>query len=154
MVLTKEEVDRRVALLKRLKTTLLAQREKFRNYMLVLDAEKSSIENDKVDTLRLQVELEENLVAEIHTFQKVIDPLEAVWKQSYPLDHDVEVVELKATLANLKSQVLEKNEKNRTLLSARMAQVQGEILRLRPNVRGRNPYTGQRSVSTLVDITT
>jgi flagellar biosynthesis/type III secretory pathway chaperone len=154
MVLTKDEVDRRVALLKRLKTTLLAQREKFRNYMLVLDAEKSSIENDKVDTLRLQVELEENLVAEIHTFQKVIDPLEAVWKQSYPLDRDDEVSELKTTLAHLKTQVLEKNEKNRTLLSARMAHVQGEILRLRPSVRGRNPYTGNRTVSTLVDITT
>jgi flagellar biosynthesis/type III secretory pathway chaperone len=154
MVLTKEEVDRRVALLKRLKITLLQQREKFRNYMVVLEAEKVSIEDDKVETLRAQVELEETLVAEIHTFQKVIDPLEAVWKQSYPLDHDEEVVELKQSLANLKSQVLEKNEKNRTLLSARMAHVQGEILRLRPSVRGRNPYTGNRSVSTLVDITT
>jgi len=154
MVLTKEEVDRRVALLKRLKATLLQQREKFRNYMAVLDAEKVSIENDKTDHLQAQVELDETLVAELHVFQRVIDPLEAVWKQSYPLDHDDEVVELKATVASLKSQVQEKNASNRSLLSARMAYIQGEITRLRPNVRGRNPYAAARSVSTLVDITT
>jgi flagellar biosynthesis/type III secretory pathway chaperone len=153
MALTKEEVDRRVALLKRLKSTLLEQREKFRSYMRVLDAEKVSIEDDKVETLRAQVELEENLVAEIQSFQKVIDPLEAVWKQSYAVD-DHEVAELKQSLANLKTQVLEKNQMNRTLLSSRMAYLQNEILRLRPTVRGRNPYTGQRAVSTLVDITT
>ena len=153
MALTKDEVDRRVALLKRLKSTLLEQREKFRSYMRVLDAEKVSIEDDKVETLRAQVELEENLVAEIQSFQKVIDPLEAVWKQSYAVD-DHEVAELKQSLANLKTQVLEKNQMNRTLLSSRMAYLQNEILRLRPTVRGRNPYTGQRAVSTLVDITT
>ena len=153
MALTKEEVDRRVALLKRLKSTLLEQREKFRSYMRVLDAEKVSIEDDKVETLRAQVELEENLVAEIQSFQKVIDPLEAVWKQSYAVD-DHEVAELKQSLANLKTQVLEKNQMNRTLLSSRMAYLQNEILRLRPTVRGRNPSTGQRAVSTLVDITT
>ena len=153
MALTKEEVDRRVALLKRLKSTLLEQREKFRSYMRVLDAEKVSIEDDKVETLRAQVELEENLGAEIQSFQKVIDPLEAVWKQSYAVD-DHEVAELKQSLANLKTQVLEKNQMNRTLLSSRMAYLQNEILRLRPTVRGRNPYTGQRAVSTLVDITT
>ena len=153
MALTKEDVDRRVALLKRLKSTLLEQREKFRSYMRVLDAEKVSIEDDKVETLRAQVELEENLVAEIQSFQKVIDPLEAVWKQSYAVD-DHEVAELKQSLANLKTQVLEKNQMNRTLLSSRMAYLQNEILRLRPTVRGRNPYTGQRAVSTLVDITT
>jgi len=154
MPLTKDEVDRRVALLKRLKATLLEQREKFRSYMKVLDAEKVSIEGDKVETLKAQVELEENLVSEIQTFQKVIDPLEAVWKQSYPLDRDDEVMELKASLANLNTQVQETNEKNRGLLSARMAHVQGEILRLRPQIRGRNPYSPNRPVSTLVDITT
>jgi flagellar biosynthesis/type III secretory pathway chaperone len=153
MALTKDEVDRRVALLKRLKTTLTEQREKFHKYMLVLDAEKVSIEDDKVETLRAQVELEENLVAEIQSFQKVIDPLEAVWRQSYTVD-DQEVAQLKQSLAHLKTQVLEKNQMNRTLLSARMAHLQNEIQRVRPNVRGRNPYTGQRAVSTLVDITT
>jgi len=153
MALTKDEVDRRVALLKRLKTTLTEQREKFHKYMLVLDAEKVSIEDDKVETLRAQVELEENLVAEIRSFQKVIDPLEAVWRQSYTVD-DQEVAQLKQSLAHLKTQVLEKNQMNRTLLSARMAHLQNEIQRVRPNVRGRNPYTGQRAVSTLVDITT
>ena len=153
MALTKDEVDRRVALLKRLKTTLTEQREKFHKYMLVLDAEKVSIEDDKVETLRAQVELEGNLVAEIQSFQKVIDPLEAVWRQSYTVD-DQEVAQLKQSLAHLKTQVLEKNQMNRTLLSARMAHLQNEIQRVRPNVRGRNPYTGQRAVSTLVDITT
>jgi len=151
--LTREEVDRRVALLKRLKTTLAEQRTKFQKYLKVLDAEKASIEADSVDTLRAQVELEEELVVDIHAIQKVIDPLEAVLHQSYH-GADDEVADLRSSLETLKVQVQEKSKENRGLLSRSMAALEGEIVRLRPQVRGRNPYAGARAANSLVDITT
>lgn len=154
MALTPEELDRRVGLLKKLKQNLLLQREKFQNYMKVLDAEKDSIENDQIDHLETQVKFEENLVLEIHNFQKVIDPLEDVLHQAYPQAQDTEVAEIKTSLENLRQQVLEKNQSNRKLLSSRMEAVRGEILRIRPKNRGKNPYGSSSQVSTLVDITT
>jgi ElaB/YqjD/DUF883 family membrane-anchored ribosome-binding protein len=153
MTLTREEVERRVSLLKRLKSTLAQQREKFQTYLKVLDAEKTSIENDAIDTLRAQVELEEELVVDIHAIQKVIDPLEDVLHQSYAGASDDETQDLRSSLAALKSQVQERSRENRGLLSRSMDALQGEIVRVRPQIRSRNPYAA-RPASTLVDITT
>lgn len=153
MTLTKEEVAQRVALLKRLKATLSQQREKFQSYLKVLDAEKASIEAEAVDTLRAQVELEEELVIDIHAIQKVIDPLEAVLHQAYQGAVDEETHDLRSSLEALKSQVQERSRENRGLLSRSMDALQNEIVRVRPQVRSRNPYAS-RQTPTLVDITT
>ncbi len=152
MTLTKDEVERRVSLLKRLKSTLGQQRDKFRDYLKVLDAEQTSITNEASETLRAQVELEEQLVVEIHAIQKVIDPLEAVLRESYDVS-DAEVIELRSTLNSLQTEVSQKSQENRGLLEKTMARLSGEILRVRPP-RGRNPYAGSKPASVLVDITT
>lgn len=154
MAVAQEEVERRVKLLKKLKENLLKQRDKFQNYMKVLDAEKDSIEQDQIEHLQTQVKIEENLVLEIHNFQKVIDPIEDVLQQAYPHEHDSEVTEIKVSLENLRQQVLDKNQTNRKLLSSKMGEVRTEILRLRPLVRGKSLYGSSNQVSTLVDITT
>lgn len=151
--LTHEEVAQRVALLKRLKATLAQQRAKFQAYLTVLDAEKSSIEAEAVDVLRAQVQMEEELVVDIHAIQKVIDPLEAVLQQSYQGSSDDEVADLKISLDALKTQVEEKSRQNRGLLSRSMEALDREVVRVRPQVRGRNPYA-VRPGSSLVDITT
>jgi ElaB/YqjD/DUF883 family membrane-anchored ribosome-binding protein len=153
LTLTREEVEQRVALLKRLKSTLAQQRSKFQTYLKVLDAEKASVEADAVDTLRAQVELEEELVVDIRAIQKVIDPLEAVLQDSYDAPSDDEMADLRSSLETLKVQVEEKSRENRGLLSRSMELVDREVVRLRPQVRGRSPYAGARP-SSLVDITT
>ena len=154
MTLTKEEVDRRVAVLRRLKATLADQRMKFQTYLKVLDAEKASIEEDRIEILKAQVELEEELVVGIHAIQKVIDPLEAVLQQSYQGQADEEIVDLRTSLSSLRSQVQEKSRENRGLLSRSMALVDSEIRRVRPQIRSRNPFTSNRGTPVLVDITT
>lgn len=152
--LTKEEVERRVALLKRLKATLAQQREKFQTYLQVLDAEKTSIEKDAVETLKAQVELEEALVVDIHAIQKVIDPLEAVLQHAYQGHADDEVADLRLSLDTLRDKVQQKSRENRGLLSRSMEALDREVVRLRPQIRSRNPYAAPRGTSVLVDITT
>jgi len=152
--LSKVEVKQRVALLKRLKQTLTSQRQKFQAYLQLLDAEKGSVQRNEVDELRAQVELEDELVAGIQAFQKVIEPLEAVYRESYGEPSDAEVLDLRSSLASLKGQVSERSRENRSLLSKSMEVLSGEIVRLRPHVRGRGPYASSRAVSSLVDITT
>ena len=97
--------------------------------------------------------LEEELVVDIHAIQKVIDPLEAVLQSSYQGAADEEVVDLRSSLETLKVQVQERSRENRGLLSRSMAALDGEIVRLRPQIRSRNPYAAARAPS-LVDITT
>jgi flagellar biosynthesis/type III secretory pathway chaperone len=152
--LTREEVEKRVALLKRLKATLAQQRAKFQNYLQVLDAEQASLEADAIETLQAQVVLEEELVVDIHAIQKVIDPLEAVLQEAYEGPVDDEVTDLRSSLETLKVQVQQKSLENRGLLSKTMDMVQREIVRIRPQVRGRNPYAGLASKPSMVDIST
>ncbi len=151
-MLANSELERRVALLKKLKETLHQQREKFSTYLQVLDQEQSSVQEGRLEALQHQVKIEEALVAEIGTFQKVIDPLEAVWKQSNPETEDSEVLELKQNLDLLKAQVQEKNAQNRSLLSAKMEEVRSELLKIRP--RPQNPYGSGSSTARMIDIST
>lgn len=157
MGLSKDEVQQRVSILKRLKDNLLRQREKFQNYLTVLEKEKDSIENGKVEALQVQVEAEEVIVTEIYSFQKVIDPLEEIYRAVTPpgeVDH--EIAHLRGSLDTLREKVLENNQRNRTLLSSKMVEVQTEMVKVRKSRRGQSVYGGYANKQTpaLVDITT
>lgn len=161
MDLSQEEVRKRVSILKRLKENLLQQRQKFQTYLVVLEKEKESIAAGQVEALQSQVTLEESIVTDIYTFQKVIDPLEDLYRASAPLaasesaEEDREVVQIKSSLENLKEQVLEKNKANRSLLSSKLQELKTEIVTLKKPRRGRSVYGyGEKAAPSLVDITT
>jgi len=82
--LSSEEVKRRVAILKRFRELLCQQRDRFRQYLTVLDKQKDVIENGDTDQLMAHVELEEQIVGDIFAIQKVIDPLEAMYQAAFP----------------------------------------------------------------------
>ena len=100
---TKEDIGQRVATLKRFRELLVQQRAKFENYLTVLDHERADIASGDVDALAAHVELEEAIVSEIFTFQKVIDPMEEIYRAAYPAAaEDPEVPALRGTLDELK----------------------------------------------------
>jgi len=82
--LSSEEVKRRVAILKRFRELLCQQRDRFRQYLTVLDKQKEVIENGDTEQLIAHVELEEQIVGDIFAIQKVIDPLEAMYQVAFP----------------------------------------------------------------------
>jgi hypothetical protein len=143
------EVVRRVAILKRFRELLISQRDRFRNYLEVLDKQKNVIEQGSADDLIAHVELEEKIVADIFSIQKVIDPLEDMYRAAYPAqsrsgpsrEPASEVQNLKSALDDLKSEAITRSERNRELLSKRMTEIRREIKNLR-----RNPCAGGRSV--------
>jgi len=79
----RDEVARRVAILRRFRELLVEQRAKFERYLKVLDRERDDIESGDVDALAAHVELEEQVVSEIFTFQKVIDPLDGLYRAAF-----------------------------------------------------------------------
>lgn len=147
------EVQRRVAVLKRFRDMLEAQRDRFRQYLDVLDSQKEVIEQGNADSLIAHVEMEEKIVADIFSIQKVIDPLEDMYRAAYPENEGTGVGGLKTALEELKAEAAVRTERNKELLSRRMTEIRSEITALRGN-----PYAFRPSVyaesgqPTIIDI--
>ena len=127
------ELSKRVAIIRRFKELLKAQRDRFSAYLNALDKQKDVIQKGSADDLIRHVELEEKIVADIFSIQKVIDPLEEMYHNSrteVPNDGE-EVISLKQALEGLKAEAVIRSEQNRELLSGRMAELRSEIRNLK-----------------------
>jgi predicted nucleic acid-binding Zn-ribbon protein len=144
------------AVLKRYTELLISQRDRFQNYLIVLERQKDSIASANVEGLLALVDLEEQTVAEIFSIQKVINPLEKTYNAAVRADSPSdEISALKAALDDLKRQAVALSSCNRDLLADRMTEIRGEI-----NVLKNNPLAAEtrRSVyrnyatASLIDI--
>jgi hypothetical protein len=156
------EVARRVAVLKRFRELLQAQRDRFRDYLAVLDKQQDIIEQGDVGGLLAHVELEEKIVADIFSIQKVIDPLEAMYRTAYPENAAgggdgaapvSEVKSLKSALDGLKAEAIARTGRNKALLAVRMDEIRREIktLKKNPYISSRPSYSDEGTAS-MVDI--
>ena len=158
------ELAQRVAVLKRFKTLLSQQRERFHSYLDLLDKQQDVIESGSAEDLLTYVEIEEKIVSDIFSIQKVIDPLEERYysvtsKTGITLDSGAagsgteEVPSLKASLEILKSEAVIRSTKNKELLSKRMLELRQEIKTLRnnPYAKKGNSFSNPKAAS-LVDI--
>jgi hypothetical protein len=123
----------------RIRELLRSQRDRFREYLTVLDKQQDVIERGDTEALLAHVELEEHILRDIFNIQKVILPLEDLY-HTLSAD-DEETISLKASLEGLKREAAARSERNRELLSGRMAKIRQEI----KNLRG-NPYAARRSI--------
>ena len=136
------ELSQRIAVIKRFKELLKAQRDRFVAYLDSLDKQKDVIQSGTADDLIHHVELEEKIITDIFSIQKVIDPLEEMYHSVKP---EVIVVEgdevsgLKDVLEGLKTEAVVRSERNKELLSKRMTELRSEIKSLRSN-----PYSRRR----------
>ncbi|GHV06674.1 hypothetical protein FACS189485_15590 [Spirochaetia bacterium] len=156
-----EEFSRRVAILKRFRSLLTEQRDRFRSYLEVLDKQQDVIETGSAEALISHVELEEKIVADIFSIQKVIDPLEEMYRAvvntvppQEPHGRD-DVPSLKSALEGLKNEAAARTTRNRELLSRRMSEIRSEITALRNNPYAasarRSAFSGAGTAS-LIDI--
>ncbi|MDR2143858.1 MAG: flagellar biosynthesis protein FlgN [Treponema sp.] len=160
------EVRRRVAVLKRFRELLRQQRDRFAEYLEVLDKQKNVIESGSADELIAHVELEEKIVSDIFSIQKVIDPLEDMYQSLLPakstkghipvladtVTAEEEKEGLKSVLEELKAEAVIRSERNRELLAKRMAELRLEMnsIRANPYALRRSVYSGE--IASLVDI--
>jgi len=154
------ELAQRVAILKRFKTLLSQQRDRFRSYLDLLDKQQDVIESGSAEDLLSYVEIEEKIVADIFSIQKVIDPLEEMYysvisgQDPAKMENQEEVPGLKASLEKLKNEAVIRSTKNKELLSKRMVELRTEIKTLRNNpyaAGGRNAYSNSNTAA-LVDL--
>ncbi len=153
--LSAQELSQRVAVLKRFRELLVKQREKFSSYLQVLERQKQDIEKGEVDVDALvsHVEIEQSIVSEIFTFQKVIDPLEDMYKAAYHVaDIPRDIPQIQINLDQLKEEVLKRNQENRQLLKQRMSMLRQEITSLRNPFKKSNSVYGSSPGPSLIDI--
>ena len=141
--LTQEELNERVEILKKLRALLEMQRNKFREYLKVLEQQEHSIETENSEALIMHTELEQEVVKGIANLQKVIIPMSELYKSSSSSDGNISdraVNELQKDLSTLQNKVLAQNEKNRELLRTHMTQIKTQIEQFK------NPYRNVKSV--------
>ena len=128
--LSQEELNERVAVLRRFRTLLEQQRAKFAEYLNVLEHQEKKIYSDDAQS-------------SICSLQKVIVPLKSMYekeKNFYSMEDAVPVETIQKELASLQQKVIAQNEKNRTLLKSHLSQ-------LRKQIDGfSNPYRNAASV--------
>ncbi len=136
--LSQDEINERVLILKRFRELLLEQRKKFQEYLTVLEKQEFSIIEGDSEKLMAHTELEQNILGNIHKLQKVIKPMEDMYRETHTDDAEIPV--LKADLSGLQEKILVQNEKNRTTLKEQLAVIRTKIQNFQ------NPYRNTRSV--------
>ena len=143
--ITQEELNERVALLRRFKSLLEEQRGKFREYLTVLEKQQDSITAENPEKLLAHTELEQQVVKNIANLQKVIVPMTRMYKAaagnySVSVSEDADIIKIQNELSDLQEKVLKQNAINRDLLKIHIEQLKSQIAGFK------NPYKNNRSV--------
>ena len=145
-------IEERVFILKRLRMMLIAQREKFNNYLNLLVKEEEAILNEDTEKIEVHIQVEHSILKEISSFGKVIKPLEAMYKIRFPKKEKI-IPQLKNSLDALKEKVSARNEKNRNLLKQKIIFLRQEIKNIKKNHKSQSPYS-KLGTPSIIDITT
>lgn len=141
--LTQQELDERVALLRKFRSLLEQQRSKFQEYLTVLEKQQDSITKENPESLIAHTELEQQVVKNIANLQKVIVPMSKMYSQSLPMAHTSEeagISQIQNELNDLQNRVLKQNQINRDLLRDHIESIRNQIQNFK------NPYKNARSV--------
>ena len=155
---SQEEIDERVAVLKRFKILLETQRNKFQEYLNVLEKQASSIETEDAESLKIHTEIENEVVNNIKNLQKVIVPMSELYRSSSKeffssQEEEKHLDDLQKDLSVLKEKVQNQNEKNRALLKVKMTKIKTQIDSFKNPYRNvKSVYAKQTSSPSLVEI--
>ena len=141
--LTQQELDERVALLRRFRSLLEQQRNKFQEYLTVLEKQNDSITSQNAESLLAHTELEQQVVRNIANLQKVIVPMQKMYKAAVPMAHtdeELSINKIQNELNDLQNKVLKQNQINRDLLRVHIETIRAQIQNFK------NPYKNVRSV--------
>ena len=141
--ITQQELDERVALLRKFRSLLEQQRNKFQEYLNVLEKQQDSINSQNTENLIAHTELEQQVVKNIASLQKVIIPMQKMYKASVPMAHTAEensISQIQNELNDLQTKVLKQNQINRDLLRSHIETIRTQIQNFK------NPYKNIRSV--------
>ena len=154
--LSQNEINERVAILKRFRHLLEQQRKKYKEYLVVLEKQQEGIKSEDDTVIVAQAELEQQIVSNITNLQKVIVPIEKMYKEK-GITLTAEIPQIQKELTELQEAVLTQNEKNRTLLKEHMEELKSRISnfsnpRMNPYAKNTSIYSQKVSTPSIIDV--
>lgn len=142
--LSQSEINERVEILRRFREALVRQRERFREYLAMLEEqEQLQARGDEADRpedrLEMHVRVEQEIVREIGTFQQVIEPLELMYREYDPSGAE-DLPRLRTSLDRAKEEILHRAAYTRELLQQQLESLRSEIAGLRIMHASRTTY--------------
>lgn len=102
---------------KRIRENLIAQKERLSKYLEVLESEEKEIISKDADKLLCHIEVEKNIIDELNSFKKILEPLEKMYMAS-PYKKDGSVLLLRESINKITNQVNIKSQKNKIQLDS------------------------------------
>ncbi|MBO4859477.1 MAG: flagellar export chaperone FlgN [Treponema sp.] len=154
--ISQKELNERVAILRRFRTLLEQQRGKFKEYLDLLEKQQKSISEENPESLIAHTELEQQVVKNIASLQKVIVPMSNMYKSVSANNNDKEaqsILQLQNELTDLQEKVLKQNEINRDLLRVHIESIRTQIQNFKnPYRNARSVYAQPQKVASLVEV--
>lgn len=100
---------------RQIRTNLMKQREKLRDYLKVLEFQKEDIVEEDADKLIEHIRLESEVIDELNSLKKIMTPLEEMYMAS-PYKKETDLFTLKDTIQNLSQRVTGISDDNKKLL--------------------------------------
>ena len=145
--------------MRRFKRLLEEKRGKFREYLSALEAQGKTIAAQDAERIEQQSLLGEAIVSELYTIQKVIDPIEAMYRDMYAReassassDDEMLIPKLQADLQKLQADIERQNKENRDQLKSAMGQVRNKIAQLKKPYARKNVFASESDSACFVDI--
>ena len=154
--LSQDEINERVAILKRFRHLLEQQRNKFKEYLVVLEKQEEGIKSEDDTVIVAQAELEQQIVSNISNLQKVIVPIETMYKEK-GITLTAEIPQIQKELTELQEAVLTQNEKNQSLLKEHMEELKSSISnfsnpKFNPYAKNTSIYSQKTSTPSIIDV--
>ena len=154
--LRQDEINERVAILKRFRHLLEQQRNKFKEYLVVLEKQEEGIKSEDDTVIVAQAELERQIVSNISNLQKVIVPIETMYKEK-GITLTAEIPQIQKELTELQEAVLTQNEKNQSLLKEHMEELKSSISnfsnpKFNPYAKNTSIYSQKTSTPSIIDV--
>ena len=125
-------------------------------YLVVLEKQEEGIKSEDDTVIVAQAELEQQIVSNITNLQKVIVPIEKMYKEK-GITLTAEIPQIQKELTELQEAVLTQNEKNRTLLKEHIVQIRNRISnfsnpRMNPYAKNTSIYSQKVSTPSIIDV--
>ena len=136
-------------LAKKIRENLELQKNKLEEYLNILEAEESDLDNREADKLLNHIKIESNILDELAQFKKLLTPLETIYVNS-PYKKDDTIFKLKKSIESLSCNVQEKSENNKLKLESVISKVKLSLKPFSKTKTSQSPYSN--TVPGIVDI--
>lgn len=147
-----EDLDQRVAVLRRYRKMLDLQKDKLSSYLEVVDSREAALQSGTFEDFETYTVLEQEAVKGIQTVQRCLEPLKQLYLELHP-EGSPDIANLEARLERLRQEVLIRNEESRSALRTYAGSLRMELAKLRANKAPVSIFAGGGGGS-LIDVAT